>query len=65
MELQWWVDNTAVPYNDIVLYDPDIVVMSDASLTCWACVCNNVHLGGQWLPGEQQCHVNYLELKAA
>ena len=52
-------------YDDIVVYDPDIVVMSEASLTGWGSFCNDARLGRQWLPGEQQCHINYLELKAA
>ena len=52
-------------YNDICMGDPKLVLSSDASLIGWGCECEEVTAGGQWLPAEQACHINYLEVKAA
>ena len=65
IELQWWLDNVASSYKDIIVKDPEIIVYSDASLIGWGCECQGVKSGGQRLPHENIFHINYLELKAA
>ena len=64
-ELKWWEDNVESASNDVCTGDPEVVISTDASLIGWGCDCEGVSAGGQWLPVEQNFHINYLELKAA
>ena len=52
-------------YNDITLQEPEVVIISGASLTGYGSTCNGVTTAGRWVPEEARFHFNYLELKAA
>ena len=64
-EINWWIGNLPSASKPILTNDPDITIESDASMTGWGCVCDNVPSGGVWLPEEAGNHINYLELLAA
>ena len=64
-ELNWWMDNLHTASKSILSSEPDISIETDASMTGWGCVCNNISAGGVWLPEEAEHHINYLELLAA
>lgn len=65
VELQWWVNNLVTAFNFIQPPVVDCTINSDASLTGWGGVMNNISTGGHWLKNEAINHINYLELLAA
>ena len=42
-----------------------LVIQSDASMTGWGAVCQELQTGGPWSQAEQMLHINCLELTAA
>jgi hypothetical protein len=64
-ELQWWVHNLPTAFCLIQLPAIDHAICSDASITGWGGVMNNISTGGDWQPNEAIHHINYLELLAA
>jgi ribonuclease HI len=45
--------------------DPDLTIFSDASLSGWGAVMNEVSSKGPWTLGDKNRHINELELLAA
>lgn len=43
---------------------PAVIIQSDASKKGWGAVCEKMCIGGIWLSGESQNHINVLELLA-
>ena len=64
-ELQWWLDNVPVAYNDIHETEPDLVMNTDSSLKGWGCSLDDKSTGGPWNEVEKKSHINVLEIKAA
>ena len=44
--------------------NPEVIIQTDASLTGWGAVCNEVQTSGQWSEEERCLHINLLELLA-
>ena len=63
-EIHWWVTSLPTAYNKVSQGEPDIVINTDASLSGWGGVLNDVTCGGHWSLVEQTFHINYLELLA-
>ena len=65
-DLMWW--DTQLPMHHcspIVQKEATIIIESDASLKGWGANCSGIRAGGVWTVTEAQCHINFLELKAA
>lgn len=64
-EVNWWVNQVEV-WNKKSLINPNpaVLIQSDANKKGWDAVCEKVHIGGFWLPGESQNHINVFELLA-
>ena len=63
-ELEWWFTNVHTQYRRIDKGNPEICVITDASLLGWGAVCQNSKIGGRWTENERQKHINELELMA-
>ena len=63
-ELQWWVDNVTTSYNVISRGNYDKMLTTDASLTGWGVVANDLTTGGMWSDREKSYHINALEPSA-
>lgn len=65
-DLDWWsyhIQNNN--YNKIKQFNFRLEIFSDASLTGWGLVCNNIRSHGHWTDNQNKFHINYLELLAA
>ena len=65
-DLTWWY--TQLPmhsYSPIVQEEASVVIEADASLKGWGANCKGFRTSGVWNVDEAQCHINFLELKAA
>ena len=62
-ELQWWIASLPTAY-EVTHGTPDVVINTDASLSGWGGVLNDLSCGGHWSLVEQTFHINYLELLA-
>ena len=63
-ELNWWISNIQHSYSNISHGKPDLVIYTDASMTGWGGVLNDISCSGFWTPAEASNHINYLELRA-
>jgi hypothetical protein len=64
-DLNWWLVNLPDAYNLIETPPVDTSIYSDASLSGWGGVMNDIPTGGHWTADESKQHINYLELLAA
>lgn len=65
-EIKWWKLNTAESKQPIIRVNPQLIIKTDASLTAWGAVCNNVRTSGAWSKRERERkHINELEMLAA
>ena len=64
-EPHWWIEVIQDAANDILVSEPEEIVISDASNIAWGCEFQETRTGGAWLPAKSQFHISYLELKAA
>lgn len=48
IDLIWWVNFTHDTYKVVRHCDPDLLLHTDASTTCWGGVLGNTIAGGQW-----------------
>ena len=49
----------------VVQKEVSVVIESDASLKGWGANCEGMRTNGVWNVNKAQCHINFLELKAA
>ena len=63
-DLNWWITHTHTTFNQVSHGSPSVTIYSDASLTGWGGVMNNVSTGGLFSEEEQTNHINYLEILA-
>lgn len=63
-DLNWWITHTHTTFNQVSHSSPSDTIYSDASLTGWGGVMNNVSTGGLFSEEEQTNHINYLEILA-
>ena len=63
-ELQWWVYNLPNQIRKISHGNPNLVIVTDASLSGWGAHCGNQKIGGRWAHEELNNHINFLELLA-
>ena len=63
-ELIWWAGNVVVANKAITGDPPDYLLTTDASMTGWGAVLNDIKTGGVWLSEERLNHINLLEIKA-
>ena len=45
-DIQWWIDNLMISYNDIHLGNPVLTILTDASKTGWGAACSTLKTGG-------------------
>ena len=65
-DLEWWVRNLeSLNGKCFSSRIPDLEIYSDASLSGWGAVCNNVTTRGPWTSLEKTRHINELELLGA
>ena len=64
--IQWWIDNVASSFKLIEIQEPVLILKSDSSMYAWGCINETTRecTRDTWSEKEQQCHINYLELKA-
>ena len=65
-DLTWW--HTQLPMHSsspVVQKEASVVIESNASLKGWGANCKGMRTSGIWNVNEAQCHINFLELKAA
>lgn len=60
IDLKWWVTALPTAYNLINHGDPQVTMITDASLIGWVCCIDTVTSGGNWTPEEAQHDINYL-----
>ncbi|KAJ1093251.1 hypothetical protein NDU88_006356 [Pleurodeles waltl] len=64
-DLQWWLVNCEwVKGRPLSLPQPDLTVVTDASLLGWGCHLGEVEIRGHWSPAESGLHINLLALRA-
>ena len=64
-DIQWWINNVATSYKNIVLPKIKATMYTDASGSIgWGAVCNPLSTGGLWLDSELVLHINVKELVA-
>lgn len=64
-EVNWWVNQVEVwNRKSLINPNPAVIIQSDASKKGWGAVCEKMCIGGIWLSGESQNHINVLELLA-
>ncbi|KZS13077.1 Uncharacterized protein APZ42_021816 [Daphnia magna] len=65
-DLVWWATN-GIRSNGkpMSATEPDLIIYSDASLSGWGAVFNEVSTRGPWTLADQKRHINELELLAA
>ncbi|KAJ1198714.1 hypothetical protein NDU88_002553 [Pleurodeles waltl] len=64
-DLQWWLVNCEwVKGRPLSLPQPDLTVVTDASLLGWGGHLGEVEIRGHWFPAESGLHINLLELRA-
>ena len=63
-ELDWWIKNIPLAVRKINHGPPRMVISTDASLSGWGAVCEDMRIGGRWSLVEVGYHINYLELLA-
>jgi hypothetical protein len=64
--LTWWIANVRESNGrPMSATDPDLTIFSDASLSGWGAVMNEVSSKGPWTLGDKNRHINELELLAA
>lgn len=65
-DINWWLSNISLISAPIARGQPDIVIETDASHLGWGYNCEPLGMsaGGPWLKGEENFHINVLELKA-
>ena len=64
-DLKWWLKTIPISKNSIKVKVYSLEIFSDASLTGWGVSCKKDSTHGFWDRDEQQCSINFLELKAA
>lgn len=64
-DLNWWSTHIQSNFNKIKQFNFSLEIFSDASLTGWGLVCNNIKNHGHWTDNQKKFHINYLELLAA
>ena len=65
IDLKWWEDNILNASAPMVHDKPSLTVYSDASLSGWGGVRDDLKTGGNWSLSETKIHINVLELMAA
>jgi len=63
-DLNWWITRTHTTFNQVSHSSPSVIIYSDASLSGWGGVMNDVSTGGLFSEEEQTNHINYLEILA-
>lgn len=63
-DLRWWIENLYQQQRKITRGNPDLILITDASMTGWGAHCGNEKIGGRWNLQESAHHINYLELLA-
>ena len=63
-DLQWWITHTHTTFNLVSHGSPSVTIYSEASLSGWGGVLNDVSTGGLFSEDEQTNHINYLEILA-
>ena len=63
-EISWWIDNVHIQSRIISRGNPEITIITDASLIGWGATLENQETGGRWTCEESTHHINYLELLA-
>lgn len=68
-DIQWWVVNLPQAQREVRAAKPEIVLYTDASLQGWGAHVTRPNqqpttTGGRWKAGENDFHINVLELKA-
>jgi len=63
-DLNWWITRTHTTFNQVSHSSPSVTIYSDASLSGWGGVMNDVSTGGLFSEEEQTNHINYLEILA-
>ena len=65
-DLRWWISNlNEVNGKCFSARNPDLEIYSDASLSGWGAVCNEVTTRGPWTSADASRHINELELLGA
>ena len=65
-DLHWWLSEANFSAGRSLIFpSPEISIYSDASLSGWGAVYDDVRTGGPWAEGEIGQHINFLELLAA
>ena len=64
-DFDWWKTNIISGVHPILGSKYSVEIFSDASLSGWGAVCNDVEVSGFCGDSERGLHINYLELKAA
>lgn len=64
-DLHWWEANIMHTKNSVTAANYDTTIFTDASMTGWGAVCNDMRANGHWNDSEMKFHINYLELQAA
>lgn len=65
IDLAWWKDNILSGVNTMKNYNFEMEIFSDASLTEWGAAYGQEKANGFWNTEERNCHIHFLELKAA
>ena len=65
--LKWWIKHVKHAYKPIILQQADLVIESDSSMYGWGAINKSSHeiISGVWSDSEKECHINFLEMKAA
>ena len=61
---RWWISHKHTTFNLVSHGSPSVTIYSDASLSGWGGVLNDVSTGGLFSQEEQTNHINYLEILA-
>ena len=61
-DLIWWIDNMGKFPKPVDRELPKIELKTDASLSGWGAVRDNIKTGGSWTEEEKSRHINELEL---
>jgi hypothetical protein len=65
-DLNWWIKRAKFQVGrSISASPPSITIFSDASLSGWGAVSDDVKTGGPWTTADTKRHINELELYAA
>ena len=63
-DIVWWITNVFSSFRSLEQHQIDLVMETDASKLGWGATTEGKTINGRWLQGEQELHINQLELKA-